>query len=182
MKREKKPETIAGVIEKRRINLATRQGYVSLLLRLLVLVLAGYLLLTQAFFVTQAKGNGMFPAVKDGDLLLGYRLQTEYAKDDVVRYRVGDATYVGRIVARENDVVTLSDSGTLLVNGTVQAGEILYPSYAKEGIEYPYRVEEGCVFIMGDYRTQTQDSRDFGSIPLDDVEGKVITFLRRRGL
>lgn len=182
MSKEKKPETIAWVIKQRRMNLVTRQGYVSLLLRVLVLVLAGYLLLTQVFLIDQANGNGMFPSVKDGDLILGYRLQEGYVNNDVVVYRADGATYLGRVIARESDVVDMDDSGTLLVNGTVQTGEIMYPTYAKPGIEYPYRVEEGCVFILGDYRTQTLDSRDFGAIALEDVEGKVIAILRRRGL
>ena len=68
------------------------------------------------------------------------------------------------------------------MNGTPQSGEILYPTYPKEGMEYPYRVPEGTVFVLGDYRTQTEDSRDFGPVSLDDVEGKVITILRRRGI
>jgi len=38
------------------------------------------------------------------------------------------------------------------------------------------------VFILGDYRTQSEDSRDFGAVPLDDIAGKVITVLRRRSL
>ena len=58
----------------------------------------------------------------------------------------------------------------------------MYPTYPKEGMEYPYRVPEGHIFVMGDYRTQTEDSRDFGSIPMEQVEGKLITILRRREL
>ena len=76
----------------------------------------------------------------------------------------------------------MNDSGTFLVNGTTQGGEILYPTYPKEGLEYPHRVPEGHVFILGDYRTQARDSRDFGAVPLKDIEGKVITIIRRRGL
>lgn len=49
-------------------------------------------------------------------------------------------------------------------------------------ITYPYTVPEGHVFILGDYRTQTEDSRDHGPIPMEDVEAKVITILRRQGI
>lgn len=177
-----KQETNASIIAKRRNRVLDRQGYVSLLLRILFLLLAGWILFTHVFLITQASGNGMFPAVKDGDLIIGFRLQQEYAKNDVVVYTADGKTHIGRIAAGAGDVVTLDDSGTLLVNGTAQSGEIMYPTYAKEGMEYPYRVPEGEVFILGDYRTQTEDSRDFGSIPLENVQGKVITILRRRGL
>ena len=86
------------------------------------------------------------------------------------------------MIANENDVVNITEEGMLLVNGTVQGGEIIYPTYPKEGIEYPYRVPEGCVFVLGDHRTDTIDSRDFGPVPKKQVQGKVITILRRREL
>ena len=153
-----------------------------MLIRIVLLAAAGWLLLTQVFLITQVSGNGMFPALKDGDLVFAFRLQQEYAKKDVVVYEVDGQEYIGRIAARGTDVVTLDDSGTLLVNGTVQSGEILYPTYAEGELEYPYVVPEGCVFVLGDYRTQTVDSRTLGAVPMGDVRGKVITILRRRGL
>lgn len=159
-----------------------RRGYKHLFIRIAVLAGIGVILFSFVFLVTQAVGNDMFPAVKDGDLVIGYRLQREYSKDDVVIYTVDGKTHIGRVAARATDEVTLDDSGTLLVNGVAQGGEILYPTYAKEGIEYPYTVPENCIFVLGDYRTQTEDSRDFGAIPLKNVKGKVITILRRRGL
>lgn len=176
------PTNISEIIKKRRNKLAIKEGYISLLIRIIFLAIIGYLLFTQVFLITQATGNGMFPAVKDGDLIIGFRLQRNYKKNDVVIYKAKGVLNTGRYIAQETDVLTMDDTGTLLVNGTVQSGEIIYPTYAKEGIEYPYKVPENHVFILGDYRTQTTDSRDFGPTLMDDVEGKVITILRRRGL
>lgn len=182
MSKTQEPINISEIIKKRKSKLAIKEGYISLLIRIIFLAVIGYLLFTQVFLITQATGNGMFPAIKDGDLIIGFKLQENYKKNDVVIYKAKGVLNVGRYIAQETDVVTIDDTGTLLVNGTVQAGEIIYPTYAKEGIEYPYRVPEDHVFILGDYRTQTTDSRDFGPIPMDDIEGKVITILRRRGL
>ena len=47
---------------------------------------------------------------------------------------------------------------------------------------YPCTVPEGCVFVLGDYRTEAEDSRKFGCIPLENVQAKVITNIRRRAL
>ena len=175
-------ESAGKVIARRRNRVLDIQGYVSFFVRLALIVLCVWLLLSQVFFFSQVKGNGMFPAAKDGDLLIGFRLQGTYLKDDIVLCRVDGEPVVGRIAARQGDVVGLDDSGQLYVNGTPQSGEIMYPSYAKEGIEYPYTVPDGHFFIMGDYRTKTRDSRDFGAVAEGDVEGKVISLLRRRGL
>jgi len=182
MNKTKKNATIADVIKARRIALNTREGYASLVLRIVVLVLAVYVIFTEVFLITQNNGLGMFPAMKDGDLVIAFRLQEEYAKNDMVIFENEGRQEVGRIVAKENDSVAIDEEGTLRINGTVQTGEILYPTYAKESLEYPYLVPEGHVFIMGDYRTNTVDSRDYGPIPMGNLKAKVITILRRRGL
>lgn len=170
------------VLRKRRYAAENARDAKSLVLRVAVLVALAWVLFTQVFVLTQASGNSMFPAIKDGDLLIGYRQQGIYAKNDVVLYRAGGKLRVGRILARENDLVNLDTSGTLVVNGSAQSGEILYPTYAKDALEYPYTVPEGSVFILGDYRTQSEDSRDFGAVPLTELEAKVITLLRRRSI
>ena len=170
------------VLRKRRYAAENARDAWSLVLRVVVLAALAWVLFTQVFVLTQASGNSMFPAIKDGDLLIGYRQQGIYAKNDVVLYRAGGKLRVGRILARENDLVNLDTSGTLVVNGSAQSGEILYPTYAKDALEYPYTVPEGSVFILGDYRTQSEDSRDFGAVPLTELEAKVITLLRRRSI
>jgi len=179
---KKKKLTNLEIITARRNRLLDREGYASLFRRVLILAAIGYILITQVFLITQVSGNAMFPALKDGDLVIAFRMQETYAKNDVIVYTVDGKTYFGRIVALQTDALIMDETGTLLVNGAVQSGEIMYPTYAKEGITYPYGVPEGHVFVLGDYRTQTEDSRDFGAIPLENVEGKVITILRRRGL
>ena len=182
MAKTKKTLTASEVIKKRRRALYNKKGYISLFTRIIILLIASYILFTQVFLITRAQGNDMFPAIKDGDLIVAFRLHKEYVKDDIAVYKIDDETYLGRVVARETDVVTLDDSGTLLVNGTVQHGEIVYPTFAKEGFTYPMRIEEERTFLLGDHRTQAKDSRDFGPIKAEQLKGKIITILRRRGL
>lgn len=182
MSKEKKIQSPAEIIHERRYALAIRNDYISLFGKCILIAITLWFIFSQIFLLTQTTGNDMFPAVKDGDLVLAFRMQDEYAKDDVIVCSVNDTLYVRRIIARAGDVVTMDESGTLLVNGTAQSGEIMYPTYAKDGITYPYTVPEGYFFVLGDYRTQATDSRDFGPIPETDAEGKVITILRRREL
>ena len=75
----KKQQTISAIITARRNRALDRQGYWSLLLRILFLALAGWVMFTQVFLITQVSGNAMFPAVKDGDLVIAFRIQQEYA-------------------------------------------------------------------------------------------------------
>ena len=172
----------AEIVRCRRRRLLIRRGYISLLMRIFMIIAAMWVIFTQVFLITRCSGQGMYPAIEDGDLVLAYRLQSTYSKDDVVAYTVGETVHLGRIVARETDMVMMEDDGTLVVNGTRQDGGILYPTYAGEDVQNPLRVPEGMLYILGDYRTQTLDSRDFGPIPLENIQGTGITIVRRRGV
>lgn len=180
--KEKKELTAAEVIHRRRVKLAQRKETRDLLVRVVFLVAAAWFLFTKLFLFSKVSGMEMFPSLKDGDLAVIYCLQKDYAVNEVIAYEMDGELRFGRVVACGNDVVTLEEDGTLLVNGTEQSGEILYPTYPREGDTEPERVPEGCVYVLGDYRTQSTDSRDFGSVPKEQVKGKVITILRRRGL
>jgi len=161
-------------------------GYFQLLIRIITIAVICWLIFNYVFLITRCHGQGMFPAVKDGDLCVIFRngistmLRQKLSQDDVIAYKVDGRRYFGRVIAAAGDIVMLGDSVT--VNGTPQSNEILFPTEAGGKLDYPYEVPEGTVFVMGDYRTNTVDSRDFGPIPLEDVEGKVITLLRRRGI
>lgn len=182
MNKNNTSDCTADMIRTRRMRLSIRAEYRRLAWKAVGFWAVVYLVFTQAFLVTRNAGLGMFPALKDGDLLIAYRLERDYARNDVVVYSANGRQETGRVIAGEGDVVEMDQNGTLRVNGTVQSGEILYPTYAKEKEDFSYQVPEKQVFILGDFRTNTADSRDYGSIPVSDIRGKVITILRRRGL
>ena len=72
---------LSRIIRRRRRKLENRTGYMRLLIRIAAVAAVGYLLFTQAFLIRQAPDNDMFPAVKDGDLLIGFRLQKEFLQN-----------------------------------------------------------------------------------------------------
>ncbi len=179
---------IEDVIARRRTRAVVRSGYAALLVRVAVLALIVYLVLTYAFLITQSSGLDMFPAMKDGDLCIIFRrpmqelLGESYSAGDIVAYQVNGKRAFGRVVAVGGDQIRIDTSGTLTVNGSSESEEILFPTYTRGNILEITYIPKGSLYILGDYRTQAADSRDFGPIPVTDVEGKVITILRRRGL
>lgn len=180
--------SIEQVIARRRARVITRAGYRRLAVRLIYLAVIFYLIFTYCFLITQCHGQDMFPAVKDGDLCVVFRTQTQrllgekIVADDIIAYQTDGKRAFGRVVAVAGDVVMLNDSGSLMVNGVTEGGDIVFPTYALGDQVYPFRVPDGCVFVLGDYRVKTTDSRTLGPIPMESVEGKLITILRRREL
>lgn len=181
-KKKDEPISIAKVILKRREALNMKEAYLGLAFRAFAVALLGVLIFTQLLTVTIANGMGMFPSVKDGDLVIASRLHGKLEQNDVVIYTAGSADQIGRVVGKAYDLVYMDDSGSLLVNGASQTGEILYPTYPRDGSEYEVKLGPDEVFVLGDYRTKAKDSRDYGPIQTGDVKGKVVTIIRRRGL
>ncbi|MCR5088422.1 MAG: signal peptidase I [Oscillospiraceae bacterium] len=157
------------------------RGYGRFFLRLFVLFLVLWSLFHFVFLLCQAKGLDMFPAVRDGDLIVAYRLNRNYQRNDIVVCRVNGERIISRVAAVAGDTVEITEDGVLLINGGIQSGEILFPTEPGEG-RYPLQLSAGSLYLLGDYRTDCEDSRSFGAVTLSQVEGKVITLLRRRGL
>lgn len=130
----------------------------------------------------------MYPAVKDGDVCIIFRMpamkltKETLEQGDVIAYTHEGSRYFARVIAVAGDEVNLTDSGNVTVNGATETSEIMFPTYDGGELRYPLTVPEGCVYALGDYRTRADDSRDHGLIPLKQVEGEVLTILRRRGI
>ena len=88
-------------------------------------------------------------------------------------------TLIKRVIATEGQTVDLQD-GSVFVDGkkleepyTKDSVPSSYPLSTASGvdIEYPYKVPEGEIWVMGDNRTESADSRYFGSVPVSSVSG-----------
>ena len=111
-----------------------------------------------------------------GNPIAVYDYEPEGTLNRIIYYGL-EATklsYVKRIVAVGGDVVEFRDS-KVYVNG-----EELEEDYLPEGtitepiVFYWIRVPEGCVYVLGDNREKSLDSRRFGCIPVEKIEGKVL--------
>lgn len=134
------------------------------------------------FGITVMKGAGMYPAVRDGDVVFFNRLAGGYAAGELVVYEADGETCVGRIAAAGGDTVDFTEEGYVIVNENVQQEEFFYPVDREEVEVYlPCKVAEDSVFILCDCRTEGKDSRHCGTVKTKDISGKIFTLIRRRG-
>lgn len=156
------------------------KALINLLIKLSVIALLIWLALVFVFGVFRMEGNNMYPMLKDGDLCITYKLE-EYHSTDVVAYRVGNELRFGRIIARAGDTVD-GDTTGLLINGGRPSEEIFYPTQMWDiNLKLPVKLKEGEFVILNDYREDLRDSRSYGVINEDDLEGKIVFIFRRRG-
>ena len=161
---------------------STLRLFIELCVKLAVIAASVWVLLTFVVSLNIHYGNNMFPSIRDGDLVVGYRLQRPYLNGAVVYERDGKVC-IGRVTGMAGNEIDIAENGEITVNGIAPAEEVFYPTYQAEGsqIEFPLTVEEGKVFILNDFRSDTNDSRTFGTVDTEDVIGSVLLIIRRRG-
>ena len=89
---------------------------------------------------------------------------------------LGKRSYIKRVIGLPGDHLYIAETGEIYIND-----ELLDESYLVDGLKTPrtgnyYDVDipEGYVFVMGDNREGSRDSRELGLIPIDKIEGKVV--------
>ena len=172
-----------GNDEKNKQMRSLLRGLAALLLKIAVFAVVMILLLGYVFGLTRAAGTGMQPAFRDGDVVLFFRMAEEFAADEVVVVQYQGEKLLERVVATAGDTVDITEDG-LIINDAIlrEPGAIGETTQFEEGITFPLTVPEGQVFVLGDNREHTTDSRIFGCVDTEDVYGRVIGLFRRREL
>lgn len=131
-------------------------------------------------------GSSMEPTLKHGDrlLVLNSLLYDDYQYGDVVVLRKDtfmQDPIVKRVIAVENQTVDIDFStGSVYVDGQLlQENYINELTLTPEGVEFPVTVPEGSIFVLGDNRNHSSDSRhsDLGTIDTRYVIGKAALLL-----
>ena len=146
-------------------------------------VLAVVLLFTFVIRLIGVDGHSMVPTLQDGDrlLVLSSLLYDDYAYGDIVVLRKSEfleEPIVKRVIATEGQTVDIDfESGSVYVDGTLLDEPYVNElTFLQEGTEFPLTVPEGCIFVMGDNRNPSSDSRDarLGTVDTRYVIGKAV--------
>ncbi len=132
----------------------------------------------EAFYIPS---ESMVPTLRVGDRVLVnkfiYRF-AEPARGDVVVFESvegGNEDLIKRVVGVPGDEISVR-GGKLLVNGEPQREPYVNKKYPDRSFSAPTTVQENHVFVMGDNRANSRDSRYFGTVPEKKIEGEA--FLR----
>ena len=149
-------------------------------------VLVVVLLFTFVVRLIGVDGHSMVPTLQDGDrlLVLNAMLDNDYEYGDIVVLRKDtflEEPIVKRVIATEGQTVDIDfTAGAVYVDGQLlEEDYIRQPTYLEEGLEFPVTVPEGCVFVMGDNRNDSDDSRDpeLGPVDTRQILGRAVFLL-----
>lgn len=148
------------------------KGYISVLG---IMIAALFFIYFRSHVMTRiiVSGDSMDPSYKNGDVVFLLECGIKIQRYDTVVARTQWGDLIKRVVGLPGDTILIRD-GTVYVNGDPvddkYAFETSYAGVAEECLT----VSQDCYFLLGDNRSVSRDSRDFGEIKKDQIRGKVV--------
>lgn len=165
-------EELNRVRYRKRYRRVLRSTVYTLITVAAIAVLVATLLLP----VLQIYGSSMTPTLADGDIVLTLKT-SEFETGDVVAFYYNNKILVKRVIAHAGDWVDITEEGDVYVNQ-----KLIDEPYLEEkalgdcNIELPYQVPESRIFVMGDHRSISVDSRNtaVGCVAEEQVVGILV--------
>lgn len=142
----------------------------------LVIVAAAAVLVATMFMpVLQVCGTSMEPTMESGQIVLA-RKNAKFTQGDVVAFYYNNKILLKRVIGKPGDWINITQDGTVYVNDLeLEEPYLTDKSLGQCDITFPYQVPDGRLFVLGDHRATSVDSRAtaIGCIADDFIVGKV---------
>lgn len=126
--------------------------------------------------VLQIYGSSMTPTLSDGQIVFTVKT-SDFEKGDVIAFYYNNKILVKRVIAVQGEWVNIDPDGTVYVNDQkLEEPYVAEKAYGDSNITYPYQVPDGRIFVMGDHRSTSVDSRNtaVGCVAQEQIVGKII--------
>ena len=153
-----------------------RRAILTFLLSFALTLTGGALILLLFLPVLEVSGSSMEPTLRDGDVLLLQKSGDIEAGKMCGMYAQG-RLILKRVIGLPGDVVAMDELGAVYVNGQrLPEPYVSEQSVGNCDLDFPFTVPEGCLFVMGDHRETSIDSRSnlIGCVRMDQVMGQVV--------
>ena len=152
---------------------------VKISVQILFLITAIIFIYFKPFYIVKVVGDSMEPTIMRDSIVVATTLNSNYSPGDVVIVEQGGNTIIKRIGFVEKQKFFCLDLGYRRFQPAPIIKDLQNQiDYLKKfGVNaYIYEVPAKQVFLLGDNELESEDSRVFGSVPLQNIKGKIIYY------
>lgn len=132
------------------------------------------LMMTRLLILLQVNGNSMYPSLEDREVVI-LRQTKEIEKGDIVGFYYGGKILLKRVIGSAGDEIDIDQEGNVSVNGErINEPYVEEKRLGKCDQDFPYKVPEDMIFVLGDNRAVSLDSRikSIGCVEKNQIVGK----------
>lgn len=174
-------EQLERELKRRRYRHRYRDVLKSTVYTLITVAAVAILVATLWLPVLQIYGNSMTPTLNDGEILFSVKT-SDFEKGDVIAFYYNNKILVKRVIAGPGEWVNLDPDGTVYVGANenelvkIEEPYMTDRAFGDCNIQLPYQVPDGRVFVMGDHRSTSVDSRNtaVGCVAQEQIVGKIV--------
>ncbi len=176
---EKQPPTIEQLQAELRHEKYKRSFVFSLrntIFTLVTVAAAAVLIAVLLMPVLQIYGSSMTPTLSEGEIVVSVK-GTDMKTGDIVAFYYNNNVLVKRVIAQPGDWVNISEDGTVFVNNeAIDEPYLTEKAFGECNIQLPYQVPDSRIFVMGDHRSVSIDSRNtaVGCVAAEQIVGKIV--------
>lgn len=126
--------------------------------------------------VLQIYGGSMTPTLSNGNIVVSVK-SGDFQSGDIIAFYYNNKILIKRVIAGPGDWVNIEEDGTVYVNSEkLEEPYLTEKALGECNIEMPYQVPESRLFVMGDHRSISVDSRStaVGCVAEEQVVGKIL--------
>ena len=126
--------------------------------------------------VLQIYGSSMTPTLQDGEIIFSVKT-SEFEPGEIVAFYYNNKILVKRVICGPGDWIDIDEDGTVYVNEVrLEEPYLTEKTLGDCNIDLPFQVPDGKVFVMGDHRSTSVDSRKtaVGCVAQEQIVGKII--------
>lgn len=181
-KRKKQPlevpdlEALEAELARVKYQSRFRQTLLGTIYVLITVAAVAILIATLWLPVLRITGTSMSPTIEDGELVVSVK-NSAFERGDMVAFYYNNKVLVKRVVALAGEWVNIDADGNVYINDVLYDEPYLVEkSIGQCDIEFPYQVPDGRVFVLGDHRSVSVDSRSkaVGCVAQEQIVGRLI--------